>query len=262
MSKPDPIKEFDDQRALSIAALKADQLLRHLSIAWNLASAKHRYTYNFTALGRPIIQLPQDMVAVQEIIWSVRPDLIIETGVAHGGSLMLSAASLALLDVCDSVANGELFDPRTPGRRVLGIDIDIRSHNRAAIDAHPLAGYIELLQGSSVDPDVVRAVESRAEGCGTVLLMLDSNHTHAHVAAELKSYAHLVSPGSFCIVFDTVIEHFPAGYFRDRDWDVGNSPMTAVHEFIASNPDFVIERGISDKLQISVAPDGYLRRIR
>ncbi len=225
------------------------------------ASIRAQYSYNYHWLGRPIIQYPQDMVALQELIWQIKPDLVIETGIAHGGSLILSASMLALLDYCDAVESGQALDPKAPRRRVLGIDIDIRAHNREAIEAHPMAHRIDMLQGSSVAPEIVAEVHRRAQGHERVLVILDSNHTHQHVLAELEAYAPLVSPGSYCVVFDTVIEDLPAGMYPDRPWDVGDNPKTAAREFLSRNSDFVVDEDIEAKLLITVAPGGYLRRI-
>jgi cephalosporin hydroxylase len=219
-----------------------------------------RYSYAFTWLGRPVIQYPQDIVAVQELIWAVRPDLVIETGIANGGSLVLSASVLALLDYCDASTAGTPLDPRMPRRRVLGIDIDIRANNRAAIEAHPLASRIDMIEGSSIGAEVIEAVRDRAKNFSTIMVFLDSNHTHEHVLAELQAYAPLVTPGSYCVVFDTIVEHMPKSMFPDRPWGPGNNPKTAVHEFLSSHPEFTIDSTIPDKLLITVAPDGYLKR--
>ena len=224
------------------------------------ASIRAQYSYNYHWLGRPIIQYPQDMVALQELIWQIKPDLIIETGIAHGGSLILSASMLALLDYCDAVESGQVLDPKATRRRVLGIDIDIRVHNREAIEAHPMALRIDMLQGSSIASEIIAEVHRRAQGHERVLVILDSNHTHEHVLAELDAYASLVSPGSYCVVFDTVIEDLPAGMYPDRPWDVGDNPKTAVREFLSRNSDFVVDEDIEAKLLITVAPGGYLRR--
>jgi cephalosporin hydroxylase len=220
-----------------------------------LQSIADRYSYNFSWLNRPIIQYPQDIVAFQEIVASSRPDLIIETGIAHGGSLVLSASLLSLLDVMEGL------DPRQSPRKVVGVDIDIRPHNRKALDDHPLRFKMELVEGSSIDPAIITQVRSHAEGVERVLVSLDSNHTHEHVLAELNAYADLVSVGSYCIVFDTVVEDLPAGSFPDRPWDVGNNPKTAVHEWLKSHSEFGIDKDMDRKLLISVAPDGYLKRV-
>jgi cephalosporin hydroxylase len=225
-----------------------------------LDSVQERYSYNFECLGRPIIQYPQDMIAMQELIWKVQPDLIIETGIAHGGSLIMSASMLALLDYCDAVENSQVLDPTQPRRKVLGVDIDIRAHNRAAIEAHPMASRIEMIQGSSIAPEIVTQVHQRAQGSTSVLLCLDSNHTHDHVLAELQAYGSLVTPGSYCVVFDTAIDDLPANMNGDRPWGPGNSPKSAVHEYLKSHSEFEIDKQIDDKLLISVAPDGYLKR--
>jgi cephalosporin hydroxylase len=257
----DPKTEFNRAAQKNIAGLKADTCLRRDSIEWLSRTLSHNYSYNYSWLGRPIIQYPQDMVAIQELIWKVRPDLVIETGIAHGGSLILSASMLALLDYCDAVESGQLLDPKTPRRRVLGIDIDIRDHNREAIEAHPMAHRIDMLQGSSIAPETVAEVHDHAKGYQRVLVILDSNHTHEHVLAELEAYAPLVSQGSYCVVFDTVIEDLPAGLYSDRPWDVGDNPKTAVREFLSRNSDFLVDEDIEARLLITVAPGGYLRRI-
>lgn len=226
-----------------------------------LDSVQEKYSYNFEWLGRPIIQYPQDMVAMQELIWKTRPDLIIETGIAHGGSLIMSASLLALLDYCDAVVNGQMIDPSKPKRKVLGVDIDIRSHNRAAIEAHPMANRIEMIQGSSIDPVIIQEVRNRVKPRSRVLVCLDSNHTHDHVLAELEAYAPLVTQENYCVVFDTVINDIPPNIPPDRSWGPGNSPMTAVWEYLKTHSEFEIDKAIDTKLQISVAPNGYLKRI-
>lgn len=223
-------------------------------------SISARYSYAFSWLGRPIIQYPQDIVAVQELVWRVRPDLIIETGIAHGGSLILSASLLALLDMCDAIDTNGLFNPRNSRRRVIGIDVDIRAHNRHAIETHPMASRIEMIEGSSIATDVVAAVHERAKSFPTVMVFLDSNHTHDHVLAELEAYTPLVSPGSYCVVFDTVVDHMPKSMFPDRPWGPGNNPKTAVHDFVSAHPEFQIDAEMHHKLLITVAPDGYLKR--
>jgi cephalosporin hydroxylase len=256
----DPVTHFTAECQARAAAYPANAPLAAAARAFLDASVDAKYSYNFTWLGRPIIQYPQDVVATQEIIWRCRPDLIIETGVAHGGSLIFSASMLALLDLCDALEHGTTFDPRAGRRRVVGIDVDIRAHNRARIEGHPLAGRIDLIEGSSVAPDVVAAVAALARQAGRVLVCLDSDHTHDHVLSELEAYAPLVTPGSYCIVFDTFIEDRPAGSYPDRSWDKGRNPKTAVREYLARHPEFTIDRSVDDKLLISVAPEGFLLR--
>lgn len=216
-----------------------------------VSSLDDKYSYNFSWLGRPIIQYPQDIVALQEIIWATQPDLIIETGIAHGGSLIFSAAMLELNAACGG--NGDA--------QVLGIDIDIRAHNRAAIEAHPMSKRITMLEGSSVCRDIVAQVHARAAEKEAVLVCLDSNHAHEHVLAELDAYAPLTSVGSYCVVFDTVIEDLPAGLFPDRPWDKGDNPKTAVHQWLKRHPEFEIDKAMNDRLLITAAPDGYLKRV-
>jgi cephalosporin hydroxylase len=199
---------------------------------------------------------------MQNLIWQIRPDLIIETGIAHGGSLVMSASMLALLDLCDGIESGSTIDPKKSKRKVLGIDIDIRPHNRAAIEAHPMASRIQMIQGSSIDPGVIAKVHAVAANYSRVLVCLDSNHTHEHVLAELNAYAPLTSVGSYCVVFDTIIEDLPAEMFPDRPWGPGNNPKTAVWEYVKTHPEFEIDKSIQNKLLITVAPDGWLKRIK
>ena len=232
-----------------------------LSRIWTRETNRNGYTYNFTWHGRPFIQYPQDIIAIQELVWKIKPDLIIETGIAHGGSLVFSASMLAQLDLCDAIETGTMFDPRNSKRKVLGIDIDIRAHNRAAIEAHPMASRIQMIQGSSIAPEIIAKVKAVAQDYQRVLVCLDSNHTHAHVLAELHAYAPLTSVGSYCCVFDTLIEDMPAEMFPDRPWGPGNNPKTAVWEYLKTHPEFEIDKSIQHKLLITVAPDGYLRRV-
>jgi len=253
--------EHEKLVADNIDALGKNIDAQALSRVWSRETNRNGYSYNFAWLGRPIIQYPQDMVAMQELIWKVRPDLIIETRIAHGGSLILSASMLAILDVCDAINAGETIDPKVSHRKVLGIDIDIRPHNRAAIESHPMASRIQMIQGSSIAPDIIQQVHSIASDYKCVLVCLDSNHTHDHVLAELQAYAPLTTVGSYCVVFDTIIEDLPAEMFPDRSWGPGNNPKTAVHEYLKSHPEFEIDKQIDHKLLISVAPDGYLKRV-
>jgi cephalosporin hydroxylase len=233
------------------------------SLAWMLkVGVTGAYPYNFKWLGRPIIQYPQDIMAMQELIWHIKPDLIIETGIAHGGSLILSASMLALLDMCDAIESGVSLDPKQSKRKALGIDIDIRAHNRVAIEVHPMAARIQMIEGSSVAPQTIEQVHGIAANYSRTLVCLDSNHTHDHVLAELNAYASLVSIGSYCVVFDTLIEDLTDGLFSDRPWGKGNNPKTAVWEYLKSHPEYEIDKTIQNKLQITVAPDGYLKRVR
>jgi len=219
-----------------------------------------QYSYNFTALGRPIIQYPQDILVMQELIWKIKPDLIIETGIAHGGSLISNASSLALLDMCDAIESGKMIDPSKSHRKILGLDIDIREHNSKEINSHPMASRIQMIEGSSVDVSVIEQVKSISSNYNKILVCLDSSHTHDHVLAELEAYSSLVSVGSYCIVFDTFVEDLPKELFNDRPWRPGNNPKTAVQEFIKIHPEFEIDRNIDNQLMISVAPNGFLKR--
>lgn len=225
------------------------------------ASLYSQYSYNFSWMGRPIIQYPQDMVAMQELIWQIKPDLIIETGIAHGGSLILSASMLALLDMTEAIETGVTsLNPQQSQRKVLGIDIDIRAHNREAIEAHPMASRIQMIQGSSIAPEIIEQVKDIAKNYKRILVCLDSNHTHDHVLAELGAYAPLTSVDSYCVVFDTIVEDMPDEMFPDRPWGKDNNPKTAVWEYLKTHSEFEIDKDIEHKLLITVAPDGFLKR--
>ncbi|MBL68583.1 MAG: cephalosporin hydroxylase [Verrucomicrobiales bacterium] len=258
----EPEEQFVSEVRENIRRLGDAPGLASKSMEWMQAACDSgNYLYNFTWLGRPIIQYPQDICAVQELIWSVKPDLVIETGIAHGGSLVLSASLLALLDLEEAHVKGGTVDPRQSRRKVLGIDIEIRAHNRKAIEGHPLADRIQMIEGSSIATEIVEQVREIAREHDRVMVFLDSNHTHDHVLAELEAYAPLVSPGSYCVVFDTLIENLPTGSFPDRPWDKGDNPRTAVAEFLKSNGQFEIDCAMENKLQITVAPGGFLKRV-
>lgn len=239
------------QEALERTSINGNnETLRNAAQDFMVKSISPKYSYNFTWLGRPIIQYPQDVVAMQELVFSIQPDLIIETGIAHGGSLIFYSSILELNAACGGPKNAE----------VLGVDIDIRSHNRAAMEAHPMFKRVTMIQGSSVAPEIIEQIGARAEGKQRVLVCLDSNHTHDHVFSELRAYAPLVSVGSYCVVFDTF--DIPKELLADRPWGPGNNPKSAVEEFLRSHSEFQVDKEIDNRLLISVAPGGYLRRVR
>ena len=250
MSKNPIEQHFDEVEVRIDLQGKSEPLVESANKFYDL-SAESKYSYNFTWMGRPIIQYPQDIVAMQEIIFTVQPDLIIETGIAHGGSLILYASLLELNAACGGPAEAS----------ILGVDIDIRTHNKEAIEAHPMSKRIEMIQGSSIATEIVDAVKANAQGKQRIMVVLDSNHTHEHVLAELEAYAPLVTKGSYCVVFDTVVEDMPKGSFPDRPWEVGNNPKTAVWEYLKSHDEFEIDKRIQHKLLITVAPDGFLKRV-
>ena len=233
----------------NIQRMAEDENLKNDTRSFFNQTCKYKYSYNFTWMGRPIIQFPQDIVAMQELIWQVQPDLLIETGIAHGGSIIFSASMLELISSCGG-GDGE----------VLAIDIDIRDHNRKAIEEHPMYKRINMIEGSSIDPDVISKVTKKAHGKEKILVFLDSNHTHEHVLAELEAYAPLTSVGSYCVVFDTVVEDMSDDFFEDRPWGKGNNPKTAVWEWLKKNKNFEIDKKYEDKLLLTVAPDGFLKR--
>ncbi|MEO8111803.1 MAG: cephalosporin hydroxylase family protein [Ginsengibacter sp.] len=242
----DEIEKFKKEKKENILLQGSNEQLKSTAIAFMNASIMSRYSYNFTWLGCPIIQYPQDMIAMQEIIWEVKPDLIIETGIAHGGSIIYYASILEL------IGKGE----------VLGIDIDIREHNRIEIERHPMSKRIHMLQGSAIIDEIIEQVKTYVAGKNTVIVCLDSNHTHAHVLKELELYAPFVTVGSYLVAFDTIVEDLPADLYKDRLWGVGDNPKTAVFEFLKKNKNFTIDKNIDHKLLISVAPGGYLKRIK
>lgn len=241
-----PVEAFKEECKKRIELQGKNEKLLQVSSSFTQETIRAGYSYNFTWMGRPIIQYPQDMIAMQEIIWEVKPDLIIETGIAHGGSIIYYASILEL------IGKGE----------VLGIDIDIREHNRKEIEQHPMSKRINMLQGSAISNEIIEQVKTYAAGKKTVMVCLDSNHTHDHVLKELQLYAPFVTVGSYLVAFDTIVEDLPADLYKDRPWSIGDNPKTAVHEFLKSNDGFVINKEVDNKLLVSVAPDGYLKRIK
>ena len=240
------IEKFKQEVLERIESYENDASFKQLALEWMEQSLRRKYTYNFTWLGRPIIQMPQDIVGLQEVIWEVKPDLIIETGIAHGGSLIFSASMLELIG-----GNG----------KVLGIDIDIRQHNRQEIEQHSLFKRIEMIQASSVSDETAQAVFKIAADYEHIMVVLDSNHTHAHVKKELELYSPLVSVGSYLVVLDTFIEDLPPDSFPGRPWSIGDNSKTAVVEFLEENNNFEIDKNIENKLLLTSAPSGFLKRI-
>ncbi len=244
----DEIKKFEEQVKQNLIKLGHDKELHEITKQWVIQSSKDNYVYNFKWMGRPVIQFPQDMVAMQEIIWEVKPDLIIETGIAHGGSLIMNAGYMEMMGI-------------TSGQ-VLGIDIDIREHNRRQIQEHPMYKRITMFEGSSVSDDIARKVKDFSRSFDKILVSLDSNHSHQHVLKELEIYSDLVSPGSYCVVCDTSIDDYPQIPLGDRPWGAGDNPKTAVDEFLKRNDSFVLDKDIKNKLVISCSGNGYLKRIK
>ena len=245
------MNKFEQETENRILNNNSNNILKKDTKNFLESSIASQYSYNFSWLGRPIIQYPQDIMAMQELIWSIQPDLIIETGIAHGGSLIFSASMLELNAACGGPKDAE----------VIAIDIDIRKHNRDEIESHPMFKRISMIEGSSIAPEIIAQVEGKTINKKKILVCLDSNHTHDHVLAELEAYAPMVSKNSYCIVFDTIIEDLPTDIFIDRPWGAGNNPKTAVWEYLKSHPKFEIDNNIDNKLLISVAPDGYLKRV-
>ena len=273
MSAISEAQKFTEYVRRNVEGIAHDVGFHKLSQLWVRECIQHNYAQNFTWLGRPVIQVPQDLYAIQELVWTCRPELIIETGIAHGGSLVMSASMLALLDYCDAIEAGTMLDPRVSRRKVVGVDVDIRAHNRAAIDAHPMRHKIHAIQGSSIAPDVKAQIAAHAEGYQQIMVFLDSNHTHDHVLEELESYAPYVSRGSYCVVWDTGVEDLPEDMCADRPWGKGNNPKTAVWEFMkrlksegrkahdGGGLRFEYDRTIEHKIAITASPDGFLKRV-
>jgi len=242
-----PIDQFNKEKVDNINRLGNNPELKQIGKDFFIKTAPNRYSYNFSWMGRPIIALPQDMIAMQELIWEMKPDLIIETGIAHGGSIVYYASLLELIGK-DGL--------------VVGIDIDIRKHNRNLIEKHPMIKRIQMIEGSSIDSEIIKQVSKIVATKKTVMVCLDSNHTHNHVLEELRVYSPFVTIGSYCVVFDTIIEDMPKGAFPNRPWGKGDNPKTAVLEYLKTHPEFKIDKSIQNKLLITVAPDGYLKRIK
>ena len=242
-------RKFDERNKKFVKKLGENKSLKKLSNKWMVESSLDEYSYHFKWLGRPIIQFPQDIVALQEIIWNIKPDLIIETGIARGGSLIFSASILELL------GKG----------KVLGIDIEIRKENMKKILEHPLSKRIKMIEGSSIDENTINQVYKMAKKYKKIMVILDSNHSHNHVLSELKAYSKLVKKGSYLIVFDTVIEDIPKKYSKKLikgNWSKTDNPKTAVREFLKENKRFKIDKEIEDKLLITVGPEGFLKCIK
>ena len=267
----DEIKRFEKECAEEILIQGNNHDLKQKSIEWLNEANNHKYSYHFKWMNRPIIQYPQDIQMMQELIMEVKPDLIIETGIAHGGSILLSASMLALLDLSDSIGNDEKYDISNSQRKVLALDIDIREHNKKEILNNPFSKYIEMIEGSSVDKKIIDKVHHVAKDYKKIMIFLDSNHTHEHCLAELNAYAKLTSVGSYIVAFDTVIEYLPDNHLPNnsnpsiadaRTYKKGDNPMSAVIEYLKNNDDFEIDSEIDNKLLISVVPNGYLKRIK
>tara|TARA_B100001765_G_scaffold213264_1_gene178803 strand:- start:146 stop:874 length:729 start_codon:yes stop_codon:yes gene_type:complete len=239
-------KKFDERNKKFEKTMSKDVEFKKLSQRWFDISLKYEYPYHFTWLGRPIIQYPQDILIVQELIWEIKPDLVIETGIARGGSLIFTASILEL------IGKGN----------VIGIDVDIRKHNREEIEKHPMFKRIKMIEGSSIDKKIVKKIFKLAERKKKILVLLDSSHTHSHVLEELKSYSPLVNKGSYVVVFDTVLEDMPKNSFPNRPWDKGDNPKTAVKEFVKKSNRFKIDVDIERKLMITSNPSGFLKCVK
>ena len=257
----DPVSIFTKECKEEINKQSQDQLFLKLSQNWMNQSWKHKYTYHFNWLGRPIIQMPQDILALQEIIWTIKPDLIIETGIAHGGSLCLTASLLALLEL-EEIKNNSINQDQIKKRKVIGIDIDIRQHNRELIENHFLSDKIEMIESSSVNKGTFNKIKSLSKDYSNILVMLDSNHTESHVLEELNLYSSLISKNSYCIVFDTIVEKMDSEFSKNRPWNKKNSPQSAIQKFLKRNNNFVVDKTIDKKIILSMAPGGFLKKIK
>jgi cephalosporin hydroxylase len=240
----DDRETFRAEAAASALRLGEDADLQSLALDLIARSDRHHWSYQWTWLGVPIIQMPPDIVATQEIVWKTRPQLIIETGVARGGSLIFYASILELL--------GE--------GHVIGIDIDIRAHNRESIENHPLSKRIELIESDALSPSLHDLLKEKVTQGQRVMVILDSHHTHEHVKRELELFADYVTPGQYLIVADTVVEYIPEQSHRPREWGVGNNPATALKEFMNSDTRFKLDDATNAKLLLTSSPGGYLVR--
>ena len=243
-----PIKKFNKEKIKAVKEMALDRSFKKKSIDWILQSIKHQYNYNFSWMGRPIIKYPNDIVVLQELIWKVKPDLIIETGIAHGGSIIFSASMLKMMNVKNF--------------KVIGIDIDIRKHNLKEILKHPMKKYIKLIEGSSIGEDVLKKVTTVAKKKKRIMVVLDSNHSEEHVFNELNLYSKFVSKNSYIVLPDTYIEFLPKNTFKNRPWNKGNNPYTALKKFLKTNKSFEIDDFISAKALITEAFSGYIKRIK
>jgi len=243
------IKKFNSEKIKRIQKNKKQIKFQNASKNFLTESIKPKYSYNFSWLGVPIIQIPQDMYQLQEIIWKIKPNLIIETGIAHGGSLIFNASMMSILNSL-----------QREKRKVIGIDIDLRKHNEKVLEKHFLKKYIKIFKGSSIDKKIFKKIQSYSKNYNKILVILDSNHTHDHVLEELNLYSQLVSKNSYCIVFDTIINEMPNSFYPDREWNNKNNPMTAINEFLKTNNNFFIDHEIDNKLMISMAKNGFLKK--
>jgi cephalosporin hydroxylase len=242
----DDREQFREQARALANEMAMDEALRSLDHRIVEVSDQHSYSYMWTWLGLPIIQMPSDIAAMQEIIWEQRPQVVVETGFARGGSTILYSSILELI--------GEGI--------VVAVDIEFREHNRDAVEKHPLGHRVRFVEGSSIDDEVMAQVGSQVDGAERVMVILDSDHTHAHVLEEIRRYAPLVTPGQFLVVADTVVEHIPSQEHRPRSWGPGNNPQTAVDQFMAENPDvFAVDDWANNKLLMSSSRGGYLRKL-
>ncbi|MBU6496948.1 MAG: class I SAM-dependent methyltransferase [Rhodospirillales bacterium] len=216
-----------------VHAMDSPEAFAAVSAAWLRCGWDVKYVYGFTWMGRPVIQLPEDLIRIQELVWRLRPDVIVETGVAHGGSLVFYASLFAAM-------GPEWCAPGAERGRVIGIDIDIRAHNRAAIEAHPMAGRIALVEGSSIAAGTVSRVRALVPKDATALVILDSNHARDHVRAELELYAPLVSPGSYLVACDGIMQQVAGAPRTGADWS-WNNPLSAIDDFLAGRSDFLLE---------------------
>ena len=248
------IKKFNQEKKNRIKSYKNSSLEKKANNFFK-ESIKYKYSYNFNYLDLPIIQYPQDIVKLQEIFWEIKPDLVIETGIAHGGSLNLTASMLAMLNYSEIISK-----KKSVKRKLIGIDIDIRFHNLKKIKKSPFFNLMYLINKSSIHQDTIKEVKKLSKNFKKILVLLDSNHTHDHVLAELDAYAPLVSKKSYCIVYDTFIQDLNDSYFKNRPWNKKNNPGTAVKKFLETNKNFSIDKSINNQLLISSAINGYIRR--
>ena len=247
MTHPDDRKEFQASIIRQSLALGQDDAVFRQSTELVTELDRYDYTYLWSWMGVPIIQMPADIMATQEVVWTTKPDVIIETGVARGGSVLFMASLLEM------IGKG----------KVIGVDIDIRAHNRETIQAHPMSKRVEMIEGGSADDDTLEKVRALIPEGASVMVVLDSDHSRDHVLAECRAYAPLITPGCYLVVADTLVGHVSeenAPKKRSKIWFKGNEPLSALNDFIFENSDFEVDEVLNGKLVLSSSPGGYVRR--
>jgi cephalosporin hydroxylase len=251
-----------DKKYYERVEIQNNDTIRGKTFDWMFDKTMWKYQYNFNWLNFPIVQYPQDVLAFQELIWYAKPDLIIETGVSQGGSVMFSASILAMIEYEEAYKNNTLLDPNNPNRMVLGIDIFLEEHTKKELENNALSKRIKILNGSSTDESIIKQVHEYSKNFNNIMVFLDSDHRCKHVLEELNNYASLVTIGNYCIVGDTIVEYMPEGAYVSRGWGRGNNPKNAVDLYLKENDLFEIDETIQNKLLITSCINGFLKRVK